>query len=248
MLITADQIRAARGLINWSQTELAERTGLAVPTIANIELGKQLPGKGTIEKIIDAFALGGINFTERGVEKKDDKSKFVSLLRKDEGENIYISLMEDVYYTLSNHEDENTREILIFCGDDRVSPPIINEFYKKMRAKGIKHRQLSEDGNTYLLAGVDEYRYVPSKYYLNNVTLVYGNKYAICLGEAESEKPDEIIIINDEGTARIHRNIFELLWSQLPKPKKSTAPENEKFPPVKNISKPSKEPKKKGRK
>jgi len=245
MLITADQIRAARALKNWSQTDLAERTGLAVPTIANIELGKQVPGKNTIEKIIDAFTLGGIDFTPRGVEKKDEKSKFVNLLKKDENDNIYISLVEDVLYTLSNIEDEEKKEVLIFCGDDRISPPSINNLYKKMRANGIRHRQLSEEGNTYLLAGIEEYRYVPSKYYLNNVTLVYGDKYAICLGNVEFEKPDEIIIINDEGTARIHRNIFELLWSQLPKPKKSTAPEKEKFGPVKSVKK---EPKKKGRK
>lgn len=241
MLITADQIRAARALKNWSQTDLAERTGLAVPTIANIELGKQIPGKNTIEKIIDAFTLGGIDFTDRGVEKKDEKSKFVSLLKKDEYDNIYISLIEDVLYTLSNIEDEEKREVLIFCGDDRISPPEINTLYKKIRANGIRHRQLSEEGNTYLLAGIEEYRYIPSQYYLNNVTLVYGDKYAICLGNVDSEKPDEIIIINDGGTARIHRNIFELLWSQLPKPKKSTAPEKERFPPVKDA-------KKKGRK
>lgn len=115
MLITADQIRAARALKNWSQTDLAERTGLAVPTIANIELGKQIPGKNTIEKIIDAFTLGGIDFTDRGVEKKDEKSKFVSLLKKDEYDNIYISLIEDVLYTLSNIEDEEKREVLIFA-------------------------------------------------------------------------------------------------------------------------------------
>ncbi|MFA5593335.1 MAG: helix-turn-helix transcriptional regulator [Micavibrio sp.] len=247
MLITADQIRAARALKNWSQTDLAERTGLAVPTIANIELGKQMPGKNTIEKIIDAFTLGGVDFTERGVEKKDEKSKFINLLKKDEDDNIYISLVEDMLYTLTNIEDEEKREVLIFCGDDRISPPAINKLYKKMRESGIRYRKLTEEGNTYLLAGIEEYRYIPSEYYLNNVTAVYGDKYAICLGNVNSEKPDEIILINDEGTARIHRNLFDLLWSQLPMPKKSTAPDKEKFPPVKAM-KSNKTAKKKGRK
>ena len=231
-MITPDQIRAARALKGWSQGELAARTGLAVPTIANIEIGKQEPSVKTMDKIIDAFILGGVDFTERGVEKKDENSKFINLLKKGEDDNIYISLVEDVLFTLTNIEDESKKEVLIFCGDDRISPPKINSLYKKMRANGIRHRQLSEEGNTYLLAGIEEYRYVPSEYYLNNVTLVYGDKYAICLGNVELEKPDEIIIINDEGTARIHRNNFELLWSQLPTPKISTAPDKEKFPPV----------------
>lgn len=70
MIINADQIRAARALLNWSQSDLASRTDLAAPTIANIELGKQNPGKNTLEKIISAFNINGIEFTENGVNKK----------------------------------------------------------------------------------------------------------------------------------------------------------------------------------
>src|SRR5258705_3079205 len=38
-LITIEQIRAARGLLGWSQTELASRAGLSLPTVKRLEAG-----------------------------------------------------------------------------------------------------------------------------------------------------------------------------------------------------------------
>jgi transcriptional regulator with XRE-family HTH domain len=36
-MITIQQIRAARGLLGWSQSELAKRAGLSLPTIKRVE-------------------------------------------------------------------------------------------------------------------------------------------------------------------------------------------------------------------
>jgi transcriptional regulator with XRE-family HTH domain len=38
-VITIQQIRAARGLLGWSQTELANRAGLSLPTVKRVEAG-----------------------------------------------------------------------------------------------------------------------------------------------------------------------------------------------------------------
>jgi transcriptional regulator with XRE-family HTH domain len=38
-VITIEQLRAARGLLGWSQTELASRAGLSLPTIKRLEGG-----------------------------------------------------------------------------------------------------------------------------------------------------------------------------------------------------------------
>src|ERR1700756_2361724 len=38
-LITVEQLRAARGLLGWSQTELARRAGLSLPTVKRVETG-----------------------------------------------------------------------------------------------------------------------------------------------------------------------------------------------------------------
>ena len=36
-MITVEQLRAARGLLGWSQSELAARAGLSLPTVKRLE-------------------------------------------------------------------------------------------------------------------------------------------------------------------------------------------------------------------
>src|SRR4029078_1218793 len=37
LLVTVEQLRAARALLGWSQTELASRAGLSLPTVKRVE-------------------------------------------------------------------------------------------------------------------------------------------------------------------------------------------------------------------
>jgi predicted transcriptional regulator len=39
LMKTIDQLRAARGLLGWSQSELAARAGLSLPTVKRVEGG-----------------------------------------------------------------------------------------------------------------------------------------------------------------------------------------------------------------
>ena len=39
MSITIEQLRAARGLLGWSQSDLANRAGLSLPTVKRLEAG-----------------------------------------------------------------------------------------------------------------------------------------------------------------------------------------------------------------
>ena len=38
-MVTVEQLRAARGLLGWSQSELALRAGLSLPTVKRLEAG-----------------------------------------------------------------------------------------------------------------------------------------------------------------------------------------------------------------
>ena len=38
-MVTVEQLRAARGLLGWSQSELAARAGLSLPTVKRLEAG-----------------------------------------------------------------------------------------------------------------------------------------------------------------------------------------------------------------
>ena len=63
-MISAAQIRAARGLIGWSQVTLAQSSGLSLPTIKRME-GKIGPGRSSAENvsaIIRALEAAGVEF------------------------------------------------------------------------------------------------------------------------------------------------------------------------------------------
>ncbi|MCE4225013.1 helix-turn-helix transcriptional regulator [Methylobacterium sp. C25] len=57
-------VRGARAMLAWSQTELAERSGVAARTLANIETGRRVPRDGTVERLAVAFAQAGIEMFE----------------------------------------------------------------------------------------------------------------------------------------------------------------------------------------
>jgi transcriptional regulator with XRE-family HTH domain len=54
-MITPDQCRAARGLLNWTQEELAFQASLGIVTIRQFEAGRIQPRKKTLEAIRSVF-------------------------------------------------------------------------------------------------------------------------------------------------------------------------------------------------
>lgn len=66
--LLAAQIRAARGLLGWSQADLAETANIHRGTLIDIESGKREPQEATIAVLMNELAAAGIVFTERGVE------------------------------------------------------------------------------------------------------------------------------------------------------------------------------------
>jgi ribosome-binding protein aMBF1 (putative translation factor) len=66
MELTAAQCRAARGLIGWSQQQLATASKVAKPTIANFEVGKSTPYERTAKDLVAALEAAGVEFTNGG--------------------------------------------------------------------------------------------------------------------------------------------------------------------------------------
>ena len=64
-MITIEQIRAARGLLGWSQSELASRAGLSVPTVKRLEGGfGPKVSDAACAKLRKAIEAAGIKFID----------------------------------------------------------------------------------------------------------------------------------------------------------------------------------------
>jgi predicted transcriptional regulator len=61
-LVLAAAIRAGRGALSWSQQELAERSGVSLPTVARVETSSGSPKLETVSKLIGAIEKGGVKF------------------------------------------------------------------------------------------------------------------------------------------------------------------------------------------
>ena len=64
MTITREQCRAARALLDWSQPDLAEASGLSRETIANLERGARVPHPRNLAAIQAALEAAGVEFID----------------------------------------------------------------------------------------------------------------------------------------------------------------------------------------
>ena len=199
MLSISEKIIGARAILGWSQQDLAENARLGLTTIQSIEGGKGTTDK-TFAKISRALSRGGIEITEDGIKKPD------TTITRLEGDGWFVELLDDAFYTLRDHKD---KELLIFGGNNRLSLSPAIEGFRRLKENGIRIREMVEQGNDYLMGEEKYYRWIPSDYYKNFVTVIYANK-----------------VLNDFGThgvlftntqwAATERNKFNLIWSLLP--------------------------------
>ncbi len=65
-MITGEQIKSARALLRWNQTQLAERAGISVETVKRLERmkGNVSAYAATVEAVEQAFETAGIEFLD----------------------------------------------------------------------------------------------------------------------------------------------------------------------------------------
>ncbi len=214
-LIRSGQIRAARALIDWSQLDLAERAGLTQVTIANIENRKTRPSSLTIDKIRSVFEHQGVEFIGNGVRRREHYLNTVV------GQDAYLRLLDDAYFTL---KDTKGSEVFILGGDERKNYPGVKDSVRRIKGAGIRVRVIIEESNNYIMGDLGDYRQVPSRYFSNAVTLVYGDKFAIVMALDDGLR---VHVIRDAHLATAQRGFFEFIWENGDEPTHTTA--NERY-------------------
>jgi DNA-binding XRE family transcriptional regulator len=63
-VITPSQCRAARGLLEWSQQDLATTAGVSQVTVHQLEAGSTQPRRATLDVIRRAFENAGVEFID----------------------------------------------------------------------------------------------------------------------------------------------------------------------------------------
>ncbi len=102
-MISSRQIRAARALLGWTQTDLAKAAGLHLNAINKIENEINEPRSSTLERIQGVCEAAGIRFRgQRGVELKDDDFE----TKRFEGPDFIRHHIDDILAVANGPEDE----------------------------------------------------------------------------------------------------------------------------------------------
>ena len=63
-MITAMQCRAARALLDWSQQDLADKAGVGIVTVRQLEADAHTPRRATLSVIARALEAAGVEFID----------------------------------------------------------------------------------------------------------------------------------------------------------------------------------------
>lgn len=211
--IKIHQIRAARSLLDWTQDDLAERSGISKYSVTNIEGGRTEPQKATLDRIIRSLEMAGIEFIEDGVRLHRNTATIL------QGDNWFSDFLDDVRKTL---EHAPIKELLIFGGNNSLTPSPIYEKFKAIREGGVRIREMVKDGDTYLMGPEEDYRWIPESHYHNNLTIVYGDKVL-------NDFTSHALLMNNPDWARVERSKFELIWSLCKTPPNGCSTAKERY-------------------
>ena len=212
-MLTKEQVKAGRAILDWSQGELAQKADVSIEAVKSFERDESRSRPSTVESIREALEEGGIDFIRDGVRQRDD------LLKRLEGDQPYIDMVENL-----TEDMEKGEEVLFFGADNSISPPEVIKQERRLIDNGAKLRYLVEEGDEYLVYPLECYRYIGSDYFENSVVVVCGDKIGMLL---EDEKTS--IVIRNVRLSNMLKNLFESTWHNGETPEKSTAPREKRY-------------------
>lgn len=207
-IISPSQCRMARAYWNWSQQDLADRSGVSLNTVSKFEKEEGQTATDTIEKLATAISLSGLEVLDGGGVKPAESA--VTLLEGTEG---FATFMDDVFetmraeggiYRVSNVDEANW---LRWLGENDSR----RRRERTTALKNVSARILVREGDK-LLTATDyaEYRAVPDGVFFEGVSgYIYGNKYAIIHFEPEAVR---VMVLRDAAFADAQRNWFDAVW------------------------------------
>ena len=207
--LTASQIRAARGVLNWSQEELAEASTLSIATIRKLELGNISPRGNTNQLICQAFENAGLEFIEPNGVRQRPEEIFVY-----QGEDGVKEFFDDVYETsLKTGLDvvqvwSSSQSFYDLVGDYRAfHAERMMAARDRFAVKAIVTETFDPPPSPYC-----EGRFL-SRHFVDSVPFyVYGDKYAIIPVVSGDNK--KIIVIHSREAAKAFRLQFDSMWDK----------------------------------
>jgi len=213
-MLTAAQLRAARGLLDWTRADLAKAANISPETIKNIEHGTFRPQEATTEAIIRAFSARDVEFTENeGVRKATNN---ITTL---EGRDGLMAFVDDLYAVAQLSSSRNGEKPMYGCNvndnqfRDCLKDYVETHVNRMAKLESFELQMLmSQEHATPFATDYRNCRYLPEA--ANSVPFyVYADKFAII--NFKVENAPRIVIIHSAAVADAYREQFRFMWKMV---------------------------------
>ena len=206
-MIVIEQIKAARGLLDWSQEDLSHHSGISKTAINNLERRTVTPRQQTADALQSAFEVAGVEFIDGpGVRLRGDNLKVKTF----EGKESIFRLWNDILDTLAPGEER----LISGVSENKFISTVQNEQFQEMMQRyskrKIRGRILSLHGDANFSDPSSEYRWVSKEQFSQVPFFVYGNKYALLLWEPIQR----VLLIENKAIAESYRQKFNMMWKE----------------------------------
>jgi transcriptional regulator with XRE-family HTH domain len=202
--ITVKQIKGARGILDWTQDQLAAAARISRAALNNLERGTTTPHADTLSRIQKALERAGIEFISGGCRLKEDTLD----VQVFHGADALFRLYDDIIDTYTG-----TGGTICISGVDEkrfveAGGERFHEYLKRFADLGIVDNLLARDGDTHLVVPAKYYRWVSEEIFSQVPYMVYGDKYAII----RWGPPVKIVLIQNAEIADSYRKQFKAHW------------------------------------
>lgn len=208
MSVTHHQLRTARALLDLSQQDVSEGTGISANALGRIERGDASPKDKTLDKLVSFYQGGGVEFTDRDGVRRNQQ-----LVWQLQGRDGFRTWMNMLYDFVSS---EGGKITLLNGPPGRFIDWLGEDWYaahaERMRDLGcdIDFRIITEEGEkNFLASGFAEYRWLPKTQFNDRSVYVFGDHSAFF---DFNEEELRIVVITQRLIAQTQQMAFDALW------------------------------------
>jgi transcriptional regulator with XRE-family HTH domain len=212
-MISGRQIRAARGLLNWSVEDLARKTGLTRLTISKIEDDAVTPHDKSMAGIISIFDKHGVEFLDDdGVRVRKHELRVFS------GKTGYRQLLDHIYETMK-FGGGRIRQLASDAAYLRYADDYAHKHVERMAdIPNLDAQVLTLEGDDYFPASYCTYRWLDKSFKSVVPFYVYNDYVLMSLNETANKM--ELLSVHSKLLAERYVEQFEMYWSKATTPKK----------------------------
>ncbi|MDX2027884.1 MAG: helix-turn-helix transcriptional regulator [Alphaproteobacteria bacterium] len=210
-MISIEQIRAARALLDLNQQELAKLAGISMRTLNTLERAVVAPRTETLRAIQAVLEARGIEFLpDHGIKLRSERLDVIKI----EGPHSVEKFLEDITDQLK----EKGGEVLFNGIDERkfsnIDSSIMDNYFRRCHKAGITERLLMREGDYFFAGHPSFYRWASSSIFAKVLHIVYGDSTSFLFWEPAPK----LVIMRNPSVAATFRDQFNITWKSATVP------------------------------